>query len=101
MKLYINNYFKILIFFLIFYIGHCHNSKSIVNKNICKQLKDNKYISSSKNIEYYMCKNNKQKYYNTSALLSKDILRKYIFVLNIVKIILISHRLGCHMRLNY
>lgn len=90
MKLYIiNNYFKIFILFLIFYIGHSHNSKSIVNKNICKQLKDNIFLPSSKNIEYYMCKNNKQKYYNTSAILSKNILRKYIFVLNIVVIYII------------
>ena len=36
-----------------------------------------------------MCKNNKQKYYNTSAILSKNILRKYIFVLNIVVIYII------------
>jgi hypothetical protein len=89
MKIYnINNYFKIFILFLIFYIGHGHNSKSIVNKNICKQLNNNKYLSSSKNMEYYMCKNNKQKY-NTSAVLSKNILRKYIFVLNILVIYII------------
>jgi uncharacterized membrane protein SpoIIM required for sporulation len=89
MKIYnINNYFKFFILFLIFYIGHGHNSKSIVNKNICKQLKDNKYLSSSKNMVYYMCKNNKQRY-NTSAVLSKDVLRKYIFVLNIVIIYII------------
>ena len=90
MKIYnINKYFKIFILFLIFYIGHGNSSKSIVNKKICKQLKDNKYLLSSKNIEHYMCKNNKQKYYNTSAVLCKDILRKYIFVLNIVVIYII------------
>jgi hypothetical protein len=90
MKIYnIKKYFKIFILFLIFYIGSGHNSKSIVNKNICKQLNNNKYLSSSKNMEYYMCKKNKQNYYNTSAVLSKNILRKYIFVLNILVIYII------------
>ena len=91
MKIYnINKYFKIFILFLIFYIGSGHNSKSIVNKNICKQLNNNKYLSSSKNMEYYMCKKNiKQKYYNTSVVLSNNILIKYIFVLNIVVIYII------------
>jgi hypothetical protein len=84
----IKNYLKICILFIIFYIGSSHNNKSVVNKNICKQL-NNKYPLSSKNIIYYMCKKNIKKKYITSAVLPKDILRKYIFIINIVIIYII------------
>jgi hypothetical protein len=89
MKIYnIKNYFKICILFIIFYFGSSHNNNSVFNKNICKQL-NNKYSLSNKNMIYYMCKKNIKQRYNTSAVLSKNILRKYIFIINIVLIYII------------
>ena len=82
-------YYKIFILFLIFYTCNSHNI-SILNKSICRQLNKNEYHLFNKNIEYYMCKNIvKKKQSNPYSILSKDILRKYIFIINVVVIYII------------
>jgi hypothetical protein len=79
--------YKIFILFLIFYTSNSHMNNSLLNKNICKQLNNSKYQSFNKNIEYYICKNVvKKRQINPYAVLSKDVLRKYIFIINVVLI---------------
>jgi hypothetical protein len=79
------NVYKTFILFLIFYTCNSHVNNSLLNKNICKQLNNSKYNPFNKNIEYYMCKNIvKKKQINHYAVLSKDILRKYVFIINIL-----------------
>jgi hypothetical protein len=82
--------YKTFILFLIFYICNSHVNNSLLNKNICKQFNKGEYYLFNKNIEYYTCKNIvKKKQNNPYAVLSKDILRKYIFIINVVVIYII------------
>jgi hypothetical protein len=82
--------YKIFILFLIFYNCNGNNSNinnSILNKSICKQSNKNEYNSLNKNIKYYISKNIvKKKQMNPYVTLSKDILRKYVFIINVVLI---------------
>lgn len=79
--------YKTFILFLIFYTCNSHVNNSLLNKNICKQANKSEYLSFNKNIGYYMCKNIvKKKQINAYVVLSKDILRKYVFIINVVLI---------------
>jgi hypothetical protein len=82
--------YKTFILFLIFYTCNSHVNNSLLNKNICKQFNKSEYYLFNKNIEYYMCKNIvKKKQNNPYVVLSKDILRKYVFIINVVVIYII------------
>jgi hypothetical protein len=71
-------YLKTLGLFFIFYTGVTGvTGKS--NSNICKQIKNNKYISFKKRIIHHGCKNNRLNN-------PHDILRKYIYIFNVVVI---------------
>jgi len=90
---------KPLVFFFIFATGYCdkhrHNTIPLFNKNICK--KDNTYASIAstyvplnKRIVYYTCRHSgTQRVYNPYA----DILRKYIYIVNVVVIYIILYSL--------
>jgi hypothetical protein len=78
--------YKTFILFLIFYTCNSHVNNSLLNKNICKQFNKTEYYLFNKNIEYYMCKNIVKKKNNPYVVLSKDILRKYVFIINVVLI---------------
>ena len=79
--------YKTFILFLIFYTCNSHMNNSLLNKNKCKQLNKSEYYSFNKNIGYYMCKNIvKKRQTNPYVVLSKDILRKYVFIINVVLI---------------
>lgn len=80
----IRNYFKVFILFIIFYNCKC-NKTYVFNKSICKRLIDNKYLANEK--RYYCSKN--KKLHNQYMVFTKDILRKYIYVVNIIVIFLI------------
>jgi hypothetical protein len=80
----IKNYFKVFILFIIFYNCKC-NKTYVFNKSICKRLTDNKYLANEK--RYYCSKNKKPN--NQYMVFTKDILRKYIYVVNIIVIFLI------------
>jgi hypothetical protein len=95
---YIINYLKILILFFIFYSGTCNsNNQSYNNTPICKSLKnlqENNYVSFNKKLIYYSCKhrddNKTRRAYN---VLGKNILRKYIYIINVVVIYIILNSL--------
>jgi len=76
-------YFKVFILFIIFYNCNCNQTR-VFNKSICKRLTDNKYLAIE---ERYYCSKNKKS--NKYMVFTKDILRKYIYVVNIIVIFLI------------
>jgi len=80
----IKNYFKVFILFIIFYNCKC-NHFSVFNKSICKRLTYNKYFANENRI--YCSKNKKP--HNQYMVFTKDILRKYIYVVNIIIVYLI------------
>jgi hypothetical protein len=98
MNIYYKNYLKILILFFIFYTGTCNSSnQSYNNTPICKSLKnlqENNYISFKKKLIYYSCKhrdNNKTR--RAYSILAKDILRKYLYIINVVVIYIILYNI--------
>jgi hypothetical protein len=94
---------KPLVFFFIFATGYCdkhrHDTIPLFNKNICKSLKYNAatastYVPLNKRIVYYTCKHSgTQRVYNPYAVVAKDILRKYIYIVNVVVIYIILYSL--------
>ena len=94
---------KPLVFFFIFATGYCdkhrHNTIPLFNKNICK--KDNTYAATAstyvplnKRLVYYTCRHSgTQRVYNPYAVVAKDILRKYIYIVNVVVIYIILYSL--------
>jgi len=96
---------KSLILFFIFATGYCdkhrHNTISLFNKNICKSLKDNAantantsniyiYVPLKNRLVYYTCRySGTQRVYNPYT----DILRKYIYIVNVVVIYIILYSL--------
>ena len=94
MNKYNKNYLKVIILFFIFYYGTCNN-KSHNNTIICKSLKklqDNNYVLFKKNLIYYSCKHkgvNKPR--RVYSVLGKDILRKYVYIINVVVIYIILY----------
>jgi len=95
MNLYsIKNYLKIFILFFIFYTGTCNN-QSHNNTPICKNFKnlqENNYVSFKKKLIYYSCKHRDgNKTRRAYSILAKDILRKYIYIINVVVIYIILY----------
>ena len=89
MKIY-NICIKISVLFFIFYSGECNSKTPLLNNNICKQIKDNKYIPFKKRIIHYGCKNRGtrriRRFHNPYAVIAKDMMRRYVYVINIVVI---------------
>jgi hypothetical protein len=104
---------KPLIFFFIFATGYCdkhrHNTIPLFNNNICKSLKDNAtnaantsntsniyiYVPLKNRLAYYTCKHSggTRRAYNPYAVVAKDVLRKYIYIVNVVVIYIILYSL--------
>jgi len=97
---------KPLILFFIFATGYCdkhrHNTIPLFNNNICKSLKDNTantsniyiYVPLKNRLVYYTCKHSgTRRAYNPYAVVAKDVLRKYIYIVNVVVIYIILYSL--------
>lgn len=91
-----------LVFFFIFATGCCgdkhhHSTIPLFNKSICKSIKENSdvYIPCKKREVYYVCKHRgTRKGSNPYAVVvTADILRKYIYIVNIVVIYIIFYSL--------
>ena len=84
MNIYNKNYFKIFILFFIFYSGTCNSNNQSYNNTPYK-----------KNLIYYTSKNRcikrTQRVINPYNVLAKDILRKYIYIINVVVIYIILY----------
>lgn len=89
-------YIRALVFFFIFVTGCCgdkhhHSTIPLFNKSICKSHKGTSdvYIPCKKREVYYVCKHRDYRY----AVVTKDILRKYIYIINVVVIYIIFYSL--------
>ena len=87
MKIY-NICIKISVLFFIFYSGECNSSAPLSSNSICKQSKDNSRIPFKRRVIYYSCKHRDTRRIrslsNPYVVFAKDILRKYIYICNIV-----------------
>ena len=97
---------KRLVLFFIFATGYCdkhrHNTIPLFNNNICKSLKDKAanatnayiYVPLKNRLVYYTCKHSgTRRAYNPYAVVAKDVLRKYIYIVNVVVIYIILYSL--------
>ena len=102
----LRNYFKIFVLFFIFYKGYCdkhnHSHISLFNRNICKSLTGltgHMRISSvrdspfTRRLLYYGCSHRMRRNNNPYAVFTKDIIRKYIYIVNVVVIYIILYSL--------
>lgn len=101
MNIYYIYYIRTLVFFFIFATGCCgdkhhHSTIPLFNKSICKSIKENSdaFIPCKKRVVYYVCKHRgTRKGSNSYAVVTADILRKYIYIVNIVVIYIILYSL--------
>jgi hypothetical protein len=101
---------KPFVLFFIFATGYCdkhrHNTIPLFNNNICKSLKDSTsnaakasniyiYVPLKNRLAYYTCKHSggTRRAYNPYAVVAKDVLRKYIYIVNVVVIYIILYSL--------
>ena len=91
MKIY-NICLKTLVLFYVFNTGVTTNDP-LLSKNICKQINDNKYIPFKKRIIHYvgncsgsLVKTDSMRLNNPYVVFAKDILRKYVYIFNVVVI---------------
>ena len=98
---------RFLIFFFIFATGsvssvcgggdkHHHSTIALFNKSICKSIKENSdaFIPCKKRVVYYVCKHRgTRKGSNSYAVVKAYILRKYIYIVNVVVIYIILYSL--------
>ena len=106
----VKQFVKRLVLFFIFATGYCdkhrHNAIPLFNNNICKSLKDNAtntantsniyiYVPLKNRLAYYTCKHSggTRRAYNPYAVVAKDVLRKYIYIVNVVVIYIILYSL--------
>jgi hypothetical protein len=108
-KQFVKRLVKPLVLFFIFATGYCdkhrHNTIPLFNNNICKSLKDNTanaakasnayiYVPFKNRLVYYTCKHSgARRTYNPYAVVAKDVLRKYIYIVNVVVIYIILYSL--------
>ena len=89
-------YLKSFILFFIFYTGTCNN-QSHNNISICKSLKylqENNYVPLKKKLIYYSCKHKDgNKTRRVYSIFAKNILRKYLYIINVVVIYIILYSL--------
>lgn len=82
----IKNYFKFFILFLCFYYSHSNDNAT---NNICRRLRIANLLPFRKKTIYYCSKNRSITRHNPYAVFTKDILRKYIYIINIVVVYII------------
>ncbi len=108
-KQFVKRFLKRLVLFFIFATGYCdkhrHNTIPLFNNNICKSLKDSTantakasnayiYVPVKNRLVYYTCKHSgTRRAYNPYAVVAKDVLRKYIYIVNVVVIYIILYSL--------
>ena len=109
-KQFVKRIVKRLVLFFIFATGYCdkhrHHTIPLFNNNICKSLKDNTanaakaanaytYVPFKNRLIYYTCKHSggTRRTYNPYAVVAKDVLRKYIYIVNVVVIYIILYSL--------
>ena len=114
-KPFLKRFVKPLVLFFIFATGYCdkhrHNTIPLFNNNICKSLKDSTanaantantakasniyiYVPCKNRLVYYTCKHSgTRRAYNPYAVVAKDVLRKYIYIVNVVVIYIILYSL--------
>ena len=94
--------FKVLVLFFIFATSYCRchsNNRSIcksLNKgleSLNKGLEGNKHSSFTRRIIYYGCSHKARRAYNPYAVVAKDILKKYLYIVNVVVIYIILYSL--------
>jgi hypothetical protein len=99
LRLYLKPLIKPIVFFFIFATGYCdkhrHSTIPLFNTNICKSLKENlsntyTYVPLKNRLVYYTCRHSGiRRVYNPYA----DVLRKYIYIVNVVVIYIILYSL--------
>jgi len=100
----LHNYFKkSLILFFIFYMGcvsgvsgdkHNHSNIPLFNKNICKGCPSNNIIAYNRRPVHYVASHRVAKHYrNPYAVVATDVLRKYLYIVNVVVIYIILYSL--------
>ena len=104
----LRNYLKIFVLFFIFYKGYCdkhhHSNISLFNRNICKSLTGLGRLSRlcstpvcaspfTRRLLYYGCSHKMRRNHNPYAVFVKDIMRKYVYVVNVVVIFIILNSL--------
>lgn len=77
-------YFKFFIFISCF--NNCYSDNT---SNICRRLNVSRYLPSASNKIYYCSKNRSMTRHNPYAVFAKDILRKYIYIINVVVVYII------------
>jgi hypothetical protein len=85
---------KVLVLFFIFATSYCHCHSN--NRSICKSLKGlegNNHSSFTRRNIYYGCSHKARRVYNPYAVVAKDILRKYLYIVNVVVIYIILYSL--------
>jgi len=75
---------------------HNHSNISLFNRNICRDgaATNNIVAAYKRRLVYYACSHRDAKHYrNPYAVVAKDVLRKYIYIVNIVVIYIILYAL--------
>ena len=83
----IKNHFKFFIFFLCFYYSYSNDNAT--NNNICRRLRIANFLPFRKKTIYYCSKNRSITRPNQYSVFTKNILRKYIYIINIVVVYVI------------
>lgn len=87
----IKNNFKFFILFLCFYYSYSNDNNASENatNNICRRLRVATILPFRKKKIYYCSKNRTITRPNQSSVFTKNILRKYIYIINIVVVYVI------------
>lgn len=108
----LRNYFKIFVLFFIFYKGYCdkhhHRHISLFNRSICKSLTGLGSLTGlegtvritrlcgtpfTRRLLYYGCSHRMRRHHNPYSVFAKDIIRKYVYIVNVVVIYIILYSL--------
>jgi hypothetical protein len=87
------NLYKIFILFFIFSTGCCDTP--LLSNDLTNNISSNNYVPYKKNIRYYSCKHRgvsrPRRVSNPYTVFATDILRKYIYIVNVVVIYIILY----------
>ena len=93
------NLYKIFILFFIFSTGCCDRKNSsnspLLSNDLTNNISGNNYAPYKKKLRYYSCKHRgvsrPRRAYNPYTVFATDILRKYIYIVNVVVIYIILY----------
>jgi hypothetical protein len=87
------NLYKIFILFFIFSTGCCDTP--LLSNDLTNNISSNNYVPYKKKIRYYSCKHRgvsrPRRVSNPYTVFATDILRKYIYIVNVVVIYIILY----------